>query len=220
MEKLRLYHYWRSSSSWRVRWALSHKGIMAELVPVSLLSGESESDAHKSRNPFGYVPVLEFLGEANPKRRYLTESLAIIEYLEEVAPARPLLPKNPLERAHVRALSETINAGVQPLHNLTTLIAVSPESDPAHAEKRKVWSQIWLKRGFEAFEALASQEAGKFSFGDSITMADLCLIPHCYSAIRNDVPFDAFPTVSRVYANALLTDGYRASEPDRFKPTS
>lgn len=216
--RLRLYHYWRSTSSWRVRWALAHKKIEAEFVAVNLLDGESESAPHLARNPMGYVPVLEFLDEPVPALRFLVESLPIIEFLEETFPSAPLLPKSPRERAHVRALSETINAGVQPLQNLTTQIVYAPDSDPAAAEKRKAWAQTWIRRGLEAFEALAKTEAGTFSFGDTISIADLCLIPQCYAAIRNEVPFDGYPTIARIYANALKTEAYHASEPDRFKP--
>ncbi len=216
--RLRLYHYWRSTSSWRVRWALAFKGIPVEYVAVSLLDGESESEAHRTRNPFGYVPVLEFLDETDSKRRYLVESLPMIEFLEETHPENSVLPSNPRDRAHVRALAETINAGTQPLQNLTTQIAYSPDSEPSSAEKRKAWAQLWIRQGLEAYEALAHARAGKFSFGDSLTLADFCLIPQCYNAIRNDVSFENYPTIARVYANAIQTESYLASEPDRFKP--
>lgn len=218
MEKLRLYHYWRSTSSWRVRWAMAHKGVAAEFVPVNLLDGEAESAEHRARNPFGYVPVLEFVGEKDPARRYLTESLPIIEYLEEVSPKNPLLPRDPRERAHVRALAEAINAGTQPVQNLTVQIHLAPESDPDHAAKRKAWAAHWIANGFAAYEALARSRAGKFSFGDSLTLADLCLIPQCYNAARNDVSLDPYPTIARIYANATRTESYIASEPERFKP--
>jgi maleylacetoacetate isomerase len=216
--KLRLYHYWRSTSSWRVRWALAHKGIEADLVAVNLLDGESESEAYLAKNPFGYVPVLEFLDEKDPALRYLTESLPIIEFINEEFPHSPLLPKSSRDRAHVRALAETINAGTQPLQNLTTQIEISPESEIGFAEKRKAWAQLWIRRGFEAYETLASKRAGKFSFGDELTLADLCLIPQCYAAARNDVAIDTFPTVSKVYSEAIKTEGYRLSEPSRFQP--
>src|SRR5437899_2175350 len=110
-----LYHYWRSSSSWRVRWALNFKDVEHKLVQVNLLDGESESPAYLKRNPLGYVPVLETQG------RNLVESVAIIEWLEEKFPERPLYPVTPLDRAHVRSLVEIINAGIQPLQNLTVI---------------------------------------------------------------------------------------------------
>ncbi len=216
--KLRLYHYWRSGSAWRVRWALAHKGITADMVAVNLLDGESESSTHLARNPLGYVPVLEFLDEENPARRYLTESLPIIEFLDETFTHSPLLPKSARDRAHVRSLAETINAGTQPLQNLTTLIALAPESEAGFADRRKAWAQLWIRRGFEAYESIAKKEAGKFSFGDELSLADICLVPQCYAAIRNEVSFDNFPTVHRAYSEAIKTEGYHASEPSRFQP--
>jgi maleylacetoacetate isomerase len=197
---------------------MAYKGISAEFIAVSLLDGTSESETHRTRNPFGYVPALEFTNERDEKKRYLVESLPIIEYFEETVPTNPLLPSDPRDRAHVRSLAEAINAGTQPLQNLTTLIKVAPDSDPDQAEKRKLWSTHWITRGFDAYEALARKRSGQFSFGDTLTLADLCLIPQCYNAIRNEISFSAYPTIARVYANAIKTPSYAASEPDRFKP--
>jgi maleylacetoacetate isomerase len=214
----RLYHYWRSSSSWRVRWGLALKGVTPEYVHVDLLNGESESEAHRARNPFGYVPALEVLGVKSGNPRLLTESLAILEYLDETIATAPLLPKDPFARAQVRALAETVNAGTQPIQNLNVLLHLAPDEMPDAAAKRKVWAQHWIRNGLAAYEALAKPVAGKFSFGDTPTLADLCLIPQCYNAARFDVSLDAYPTISRVHENALKTEGYRLSEPERFKP--
>ncbi len=218
MEKLTLYHYWRSTSAWRVRWAMAYKDITPKFVSIGLLDGEAESEAHRARNPLGYVPVLEFPEEKDPSRRYLVESLPIIEYLEEVSPQKPLLPTNSRDRAHVRALAETINAGTQAVQNLTVQIYLAPDSDPDHAAKRKAWAVHWITHGLEAYEILAAKRSGKFSFGDSLTLADLFLVPQCYGAIRNEISFAHLPTVARAYANALETESYLASEPERFKP--
>lgn len=211
--RLRLYHYWRSSSSWRVRLALAHKGIDVEYRAVSLLDGESESPEHRARNPMGFVPVLEFLDETDPGRRYLTESIAIIEWLEERFPQNPLLPQDPVLRARTRALAETINAGTAPLQNLTAQIQHTDD-----AAKRKAWAQHWIREGLSAYEALARPLAGKFSVGDSLTVADLCLIPQCYNALRNELRLDDFPLVHAIYRNVLETPAAKQSEPDRFKP--
>lgn len=216
--KLRLYHYWRSSSSWRVRWALALKGIQPEFVPVDLLNGESESETHRAKNPFGFVPVLEFLDEAKPERRFLSESVAMLEFLEETFPTPALLPKDPILRAKVRSLVEAINAGTQPLQNLTTQIYFAPDSDPDYPAKRKAIAQYWIRNGFEAYEKLVAPLAGKFSCGDSVTLADLVLIPQCYNAIRNDVSLEKYPTILRIYENAVKTEGYALSEPEKFKP--
>lgn len=194
------------------------KGIHPEFQAVDLLNGESESETHRLKNPFGYVPVLEFLDEENPERRFLSESVAILEYLEETFPTPALLPKDPVLRAKVRALVETINAGTQPLQNLTTLIYFAPDSDPEHPTKRKAMAQHWIRNGFDAYEKLAAPIAGKFSCGDTFTLADLVLVPQCYNAIRNDVSLERFPTLLRIYENAIKTEGYALSEPEKFKP--
>ncbi len=218
--RFRLYHYWRSSSSWRVRWGMALKGVVPEYVHVDLLNGESESPAHRARNPFGFVPALEILappaGRASPL--LLTESLAILEYLEETLPTNPLLPHDPIDRAYVRAIAEAVNAGIQPLQNLTTQIALAPDSDADFARKRKAWAQLWIREGFAAIEKLAKPSTGKFCVGDELTLADLCLVPQCYNALRNDVALEDFPVIARIYAQAILTPSYAISEPDRFKP--
>ena len=211
--KFTLYHYWRSSGSWRVRWAMAIKNVPCKFVPIDLLSGESESEAHLKRNPLGYVPVLE-MSAGGGAPIYLAESVAIIEWLEETIPSPAFLPKNPLERAQIRQLCQIINSGTQPLQNLGVTEMARDDQ-----EKRKEWNQHWIRHGFDAYETIASRTAGKFSFGDTITMADLFLIPQVYSAGRNHVSLDPYPTIKRVHENASLTDGFIASEPERFKPS-
>ncbi len=215
--QLRLYHYWRSSSSWRVRWGLTIKGITPEYVPVSLLDGEAEAPEHRSRNPLGYVPVLEFLdAPADSSARFLTESLAILELLDETQPGPGLLPPksgDPLARARARQLAEIINSGTQPIQNPTVF---QMHSDDAAAQKR--WAQFWIHNGLAAYEHWASKTAGLFSVGDQITLADLCLVPQIYNATRFDVTLERYPTVKRVYEAALSTPECQAAAPDRFKP--
>lgn len=219
--RLRLYHYWRSSSSWRVRWALALKNLSCEYVDVDLLSGESESEEHLKRNPMGFVPVLELLpnspkdGPATSNPVYLTESTAIIEWLEETHPTPPLLPGDPLQRARIRQLAQIINAGTQPLQNLSTALLHS--DDP---EKRKIWSQHWIRAGLGAYESIASQTAGRFSVGDTLTLADLCLIPQCYNAKRNDVAIEDYPVISRIVAAASEIPTYKSSSPESFQPSA
>lgn len=220
MKKFRLYHYWRSSSSWRVRWALALKGFSeadVEFTAVSLLDGESESETHRDRHPFGYVPVLELLEESNPPPR-LVDSVAILEYLEERYPLPRLLPVHALDRARVRALVEAVNANTQPLQNLSTQLIVSPDEDPNHVEKRKTWARYWLRNGMAAFEKSIRTTAGEYSFGDSLTLADLCLIPQCYSAIRYGIEVSDYPLISKIYHRALKTEGYLMSQPERYNP--
>jgi len=212
---LRLFHYWRSSSSYRVRFGLFYKGLHPALVHVNLLDDSSDQPEHKARNPMGYVPVLEFMDtpeRAGPKR-YIAESIAILEWAEETQAGPLLLPKDPLLRARCRQLVQIVNSGTQPLVNLTAQLRHS--SDPA---EQKRWSQFWIRKGMEAYEALARETAGRFTIGDELTMADICLVPHCYTAVRNEVPVEDYPTVARINAAALETPAARASHPDHFKP--
>jgi len=212
--RFKLYHYWRSSSSWRVRWALAHKGIESDFVAINLLSDEPESPAHRARNPMGFVPVLEV---PNPSGSpiYLGESLAIIEWLEEMQPRPSLLPRDPLLRARVRQLSEIVNAGIQPLQNLGPQFMYS--DDP---EKRKTWCRHWIEAGMTAYEAICKDTAGRFSVGDSVSMADLCLVPQCYSARRYDIDLNQWPTLARVEAECLKVDACKQTAPEKFQPQS
>lgn len=214
--KLRLYHYWRSTSSWRVRWALAHKGLPCEYEHVSLLDGESESTAHLQRNPMGFVPVLETI--ENGHSQYLSESVAIVEWLEEQFPDLPLiLPVDSEKRAKVRQLSEIINAGTQPLQNLSTLDFLG-DAFGADTEQKKKWSQYWIRKGLKAFESVASHTHGRFSVGDEISMADFCMVAQCYNAERNEIPLSEFPLLQKIREAAMETQGYMASEPNQFKP--
>jgi maleylacetoacetate isomerase len=207
--KLVLYHYWRSSSSWRVRFALQHKGLPYESKFVNLLKSEQLADEHKKVSPMGVVPCLLIDG------RPLTESMAICEYLEEVAPERPLLPRDLWRRARVRQVAEHINAGIQPLQNLIVLERVSPEPAP-----RKAWVQLFNERGLRALEAmLESFEregiAGRYAVGDELTLADIFLVPQVFTALRFEVPLEPFPRAARIYQECMLLDAAIASSPSK-----
>jgi maleylacetoacetate isomerase len=208
---MKLYHYWRSSSSWRVRFAFAAKGIHAELVPIGLLDDESEKPEHLARNPMGYVPVLEVQEVSGSKPRYLAESLAIIEWAEEIYREKPLLPGDAWQRARIRQLAELINSGTQPLVNLGVGALHSPD-----AEAQKRWNQHWLRKGLDAYEKIARETAGRFSVGDTLTLADICLIPQCYSAVRNHIALEDYPIIARVHAEAALLESFKNSHPDRF----
>jgi maleylpyruvate isomerase len=212
---MKLYHYWRSTSSWRVRWALIIKGVKVEYVPVDLLTDESERPEHLARNPMGYVPVLEISerGERG-KSHYLRESTAIIEWLEEMHPKPALLPKDPYQRAHARMLGEIVNSGIQPLQNLTVAEHLSPDTNV-----RKAWAQHWIRRGLKAYEELVQSSAGQLSIGDDVSYPDLFLIPQCYAAVRNEVSLDEFPTIARIHENAMKLPSAQAAHPDSFKPS-
>ncbi len=211
--KLKLYHYWRSSSSWRVRWALAIKKITCEFVVIDLLSGEVEGPEHRKRNPLGYVPVFEVQLGGHSSPVYLGESLAMIEWLEEVQPEPRLLPGDALTRAKIRQLAEVINAGTQPLQNINA--QDQHTQDPA---EKKLWTQFWIQNGLQAYETLVQSSAGRFSVGDSITLADLCLIPQVYNAKRYDLSLAPYPILQRIYDAALATVECQASAPERFDP--
>ncbi len=205
--EMTLYHYWRSSCSWRVRWALELKGIQPKMVHVGLLDGEVDGESHRSRNPMGHVPVLK-VGNS-----HLIESVAIIEWLEETMPSPSLLPGDSFQRAQTRALMEIVNSGIQPLQNLGVLDQVS--ADP---ERRKLWSQHFIEIGLAAFEKKVSETAGRFCMGSKITAADLFLIPQCYNALRNDVNLSRFPRIQGIYQEATATEACKASAPERYQP--
>jgi maleylacetoacetate isomerase len=204
-----LYHYWRSSASWRVRWALMHKGIPFERVAVNLLSSEQRADAHRARNPIGHVPALEV-----EPGRYLAESVAILEWLEEQKPEPRLYPEDPWARARVRQVCELVNAGIQPLQNLVVLDKVS--SDP---EVKRAWAHDFNLRGMRAIEALlrtidAELGPGRFAVGDALTAADLFVVPQVYSARRFGVDLSSFTRVLQAESSALATPHAAAAKPE------
>ncbi len=211
----RLFHYWRSSSSWRVRFALDFKGIPYEPVAISLLSGESESPEHLARNPAGQVPVLEVPAQAPGSAPVcLTESLAILLFLEETHPDLPgLVFGNAANRARIMALSEVINSGTQPFHNPPVLERHS--ADPA---EQKSWARDFIERGLGVYETLSSATRGEFSVGDRPSLADACLIPQVYSAERFGVSLAKFPGISRIHENLKALPAFASSHPDAFKP--
>jgi maleylacetoacetate isomerase len=207
--RLVLYTYWRSSSSYRVRIALGLKGLPYESIPINLLEGEHEREEHKKRSPTGYVPCLFIDG------RPMVESVAIIELLEDLFPTPALLPKDPWNRAQVRALVEVINADTQPLQNLNVLVRAS--DDP---NVRKEWARHFIARGLSAFEALmATYEAqgidGKYAYGDTLTMADVYLVPQMYNAQRFGVDLTPYPRACAAADAALASDAAQAAVPER-----
>jgi len=207
--RVRLFNYWRSSSSYRVRLALAHKGLAYQYVPVNLLEGEQLQPAHRGRNPSGMVPVLEV--EEGGEPRWLAQSVAIVEYLEERYPQRPLLPASPLARARVRALVEAVNSGLQPLHNSATLNHVK---GVLHFEP-KAWAEHFVQVGLTALEAMARPGAGRFLWGDDFSLADCFLVPQLYAA-RRFASFDAqaFPTLARVELACQALPAFALARPE------
>jgi maleylacetoacetate isomerase len=210
--KLILYDYWRSSASYRVRIALNLKGLAYERVPVDLLESEQKGDDYRARNPQGFVPMLEADGQR------VTQSLAIVGWLDRVYPEPPLLPADTDERAHVVALSLAIAADIHPLNNLRVLKRLAAMG-VAQAE-RDEWYRHWVREGFDALEALAAPRAGRFLFGDKVTTADICLVPQIYNARRFEVDLAPWPTLVRADQEASALDSFAAAHPDRVAPAA
>jgi len=209
---MRLYTYWRSSSAYRVRIALNLKGLDWEAVPVHLVRGGGEQNApeYRALNPQGLVPVLEDGALA------ISESLAIIEYLEETRPEPALLPSDAAGRARVRSLALSIACGIQPVNNLRVLKYLE-ETLGLAAERRDAWYRHWITEGFHALETRLAGEpgTGRFCHGDRPGLADCCLVPQVYNARRYGCEMEAFPTLLRIDAACGELDAFRAAAPDR-----
>lgn len=203
---VRLYGYWRSSSTWRVRIGLALKKVAYETVPVHLKAGQQHSPEHQAKNPLAQVPVLEI------DDLRLTQSVAILEYLEERFAEPALLPAETAARARVRELTEVVNSGTQPLQNfgvLKHLGTTAPDADPA------AWGRHFIERGLAAFETCAARSGGRFSVGDQVTLADLALVPQLYNARRFETDLSQFPTLERIEDTCLSLDAFSESHPDR-----
>ncbi len=207
---MKLYNYWRSSASWRVRFGLAHKGVPYTYVPVSLVKdgGEQHGDAYRALNAMAQVPTLEFEDGGTTHR--IGQSLAILEFVDERHPARPLLPRDPVIRARTRQLAEIVNAGIQPLQNLEVLRYLR---DDLHADPAP-WLRHFIGRGIVALEAEAKQTAGAFLVGDDVSLADCCLVPQLYACRRFGVDLAACPTLLAVEARLQSLDAYAVSRPE------
>jgi maleylacetoacetate isomerase len=203
-----LYDYYRSSAAYRVRIALHLKGVDYETRPVNLLESEQKSAEYRALNPLGLIPTLEIDGHR------LTQSLAILNYLDLRYPNQPLIPASAEARAHVVAMALTIACDIHPLNNLRVLKYLKGEL--GHSQDQvDAWYAHWIREGLPALEALAAPRAGKFLFGDAPTAADVCLVPQLYNARRYNVPLDDFPTLLRADDNANQLDGFAAAHPDK-----
>jgi maleylacetoacetate isomerase len=203
-----LYEYWRSSAAYRVRIALNLKGVDYESRQIDLREDAQKSADYRERNPQGLVPMLEIDGHR------LTQSLAIINYLDLRYPNQPLIPAVAAERAHVVAMALTIACDIHPLNNLRVLKYLKNELGHSQDEI-DTWARHWIDEGFPALERMAAPKAGKFLFGDAPTGADVCLIPQLYNARRVNLPLDAYPTLLRAEENANKLDAFAAAHPDK-----
>ncbi|HEY8434276.1 MAG TPA: maleylacetoacetate isomerase [Sphingomicrobium sp.] len=208
MSRIVLYDYYRSSAAYRIRIALNLKHIDYEQHVVNLLEGEQHSAEYKSLNPQGLVPMLEIDGHR------MTQTMAIIGYLDQKFPNQPLVPAAAEVRAHVIALALTIVADIHPLNNLRVLKYLKGELGHSQEEVDR-WYAHWITEGLPALEELAKPQAGSFLFGDAPTAADVCLIPQLYNARRFNVPIGDCPTLLRAEENANKLEAFAAAHPDR-----
>jgi maleylpyruvate isomerase len=205
---LRLYGYWRSSCSWRVRAALHWKGLAFAYTPVNLLQGAQRDPAYAAVNPVGQVPVLEVQTAAGVHR--LHQSLAILEWLEEAFPTPALLPSDPLARARARGLAELINASIQPMQNLVVLAQIE-----ALGGDKAAFASQFIRRGLAAFEAEVADGISPFAVGDAPSFADLCLVPQLYGARRFGVDLTPYPRLCAIEAACAALPAFAAAHPDR-----
>ena len=207
---MKLYTFFRSSASFRVRIAMNHKGLEYEPAIVSLPKAEHLEAKYKRVNSQGLVPALEDAGHL------LTQSLAIIEYLDEVHPGPKLLPSDPVDRAYVRALSQIIACEIHPLNNLRTRKYIS-KTYKLDEEGVNTWYRHWIAEGFQMMEAFLAQERkhGKYCFRDQVTMADCCLVPQVLNAILYKCDVKPYPAVMRIHEACMKLDAFVLAQPSK-----
>lgn len=213
MSAFTLHGYFRSSASFRVRIALNLKGIPYDQAPVHLVrdGGEQHQASYRAINPDGLVPSLTC-----DDGSVLTQSLAIIEYLDECFPTPPLLPGSAVDRAFVRSVALQIACEIHPIANLRVLRYLRGELGTSEPQK-DAWYRHWIDLGFASLEAKLTSDArpGRFVFGDTPTLADICLVPQVWNARRFSIPLDSYPTIRRIADHAMQNGAFAAAEPAR-----
>ncbi|MFP6557017.1 maleylacetoacetate isomerase [Paraburkholderia sp. B3] len=208
---MKLYSYFRSSASYRVRIALNLKNLSYEYVPVHLVreGGEQLKPAYRQINQDGIVPTL-----VDDEQNLIQQSLAIIEYLEETHPEPPLLPKAPADRAHVRSLALQVACEIHPVDNLRVLKYLKHTLGVDDAAK-DAWYRHWIELGFGTLEQRLASDArtGKLCYGDTPTLADACLIPQVFNANRFNIDTARYPTIQRIYDHAMRIDAFAKAAP-------
>ena len=205
---MKLYTYFRSSAAYRVRIALNLKNIPYEAIPIHLTKdgGQQKSPEYRAINPQMRVPSLQL-----DSGEILTQSLAIIEYLDEVQARPALLPSNPIMRAKVRALADLIACDIHPLNNLLPLQYLRRELKHEQTEI-DAWYHHWILQGFEALEAML--QPGPYAIGGAVTLADVCLVPQVFNARRLKVPLDRFPKIVAIDAACLKLPAFDKARPE------
>jgi maleylacetoacetate isomerase len=210
MTRFKLYNAARSSASFRVRIALNLKGVAFEYLPVKLVAGEQSSDAFRALNAAELVPVLVD-GDLR-----LTQSLAIIEYLDERFAQPPLLPDDPAARAYVRAAALAVACEIHPLNNLRVLNYLVRELELS-PERKNAWYRHWVEQGLAQLEAWvdAERRCGRYLFGDQVTLADVLLVPQIFNARRFDCRLDHVPTLVRICDACMQLPAFEQAQPQR-----
>lgn len=205
-----LYNYFRSSTSYRVRIALNLKKISYEYKAIHLLNngGEQNKEEYRAINPIGGVPALSHKGSI------ISQSVAIIEYLDEIVPQPNLYPKDPYQKALVRQICENINCDIHPVNNLKVLQYLE-KNFGADEDNRTKWIQHWVDQGFSATEKILRKTAGEFAFGDTITAADLFIIPQVFSAQRFQVNIEKYPIINLLNKKCLELEAFKLAHPLR-----
>jgi maleylacetoacetate isomerase len=207
---MKLYNYFRSSASFRVRIALELKGLPYDYVPVHLVKGEHKQGGYEAVSASALVPTLELDGGER-----LGQSMAIIEYLDEMHREPPLLPSEARERAHVRALAQLIACEIHPLNNLRVLKYLVHEMK-LEEEAKNTWYRHWVRSGLELYEReLARLPAGAFSFGDTPTLADCCLVPQIFNGQRFKVDFSGLPRTMAAFDACMALEAFQRAQPSR-----
>ena len=206
---MKLYDYFRSSAAYRVRIALNLKGVTPEREFVHLRKGAQRGDDYLAVNPQGLVPAL-----VTDDGTVLTQSLAIVEYLDETVPSPPLLPRDPLERARVRSLAQAVACDIHPIDNLRVLRYLLQTVGVEEAQK-DAWYKYWIDVGLEALEIAVSRDprTGRFCHGDSPTLADICLVPQLANARRVDMDLSPYPTLTRIDAECKKVKAFADAAP-------
>jgi maleylpyruvate isomerase len=207
--KLVLHNYWRSSASHRVRIGLGLKGLAFDYVAINIVKRDQFADAYRDKNPMAQVPTLE-ITEDDGKVIAISQSLPILEYLDERFAGAPLLPKDPYLRARARMLAEIVNSGIQPLQNLAVTKAVKD-----FGGDEKVWPRSFIADGLAAFERSARDVAGLFSIGDAPGIVDCCLIPQLASSRRFGVDAERFEQLVQIEQRCLALPAFANAVPDR-----
>ncbi len=206
---MKLYNYFRSSASFRVRIALNLKGLDFDYIPVHIARGDHKTGPFSAISPDMLVPLLEDDGER------LTQSMAIIEYLDEVHPEPALLPNDPVGRAKVRALSESIACEIHPLNNLRVLKYLVRELKLDDGAKN-AWYRHWVREGMLAFERqLALLPASTYCYGDTPTMADCCLVPQVFNGQRFDCDFSGLPRTMAAFEACMQLEAFQRAQPSQ-----